>query len=150
MVSRAPTWELFYMNLDKNLEVNLKMDKIMELNLSTLPEADWVSNLIKNPGLSLLLVNGFGKLVLLHNVCFLQENIMCSESKILGLCGSEEHAEVYQVDSVSASRTLELRVPSWHDLKGSQSEADVDALMVPDQNPTTAKFKNGIWTPPWF
>ncbi len=47
MVSRAPTWELFYKNLDKNLEINLKMDKIMEFNLSTVPESDWISNFCK-------------------------------------------------------------------------------------------------------
>jgi len=82
MVSRAPTWALFYKNLDKNLEKNLKMDKIMEFNTSGVTELDWISNLSRNPGLALMLVNGFGKLVLLPNVCYLQENIMCSESKI--------------------------------------------------------------------
>jgi len=29
-----------------------------------------------------LVVNGFGKLVLLRNVSYLQENLFCSESKI--------------------------------------------------------------------
>jgi hypothetical protein len=144
MVSRAPTWELFYKNLDKNLEINLKMDKIMDFSLSTVPESDWISNLIKNPGLSLMLVNGFGKLVL----CYLQENIMCSESNILGLCGVDEHAEVYQVDPVSASRAFEFKVPTWRDLTGAQAEADIDALMVPDQNPSSAKVKNSVWLPP--
>ena len=148
MVSRAPTWELFYKNLDKNLEINLKMDKIMEFSLSTIPESDWISNLIKNPGLSLMLVNGFGKLVLLHNVCYLQENIMCLESKILGLCGVDEHAEVYQVDPDSASRALEFKVLTWRDLKGAQTEADIDALTVPDQNPSSTKIKSSIWLPP--
>jgi hypothetical protein len=127
MVSRAPTWELFYKNLDKNLEINLKMDKIMEFNLSTVPESDWISNLIKNPGLSLMLVNGFGKLVLLHNVCYLQENIMCSESKILNLCRVDEHAKVYQVDPISASRALEFKVPTWRDLKGAQAVKTKDS-----------------------
>jgi hypothetical protein len=38
------------------------------------------------------------KLVLLQNVSYLQENIFCSEYKILmGLCGDGDHAKVYQI-----------------------------------------------------
>jgi hypothetical protein len=95
-----------------------------------------------------MLVNGFRKLVLLHNICYLQENIMCPESKILGLCGVDEHAEVYQVDPNSASCALEFKVPTWRDLKGAQAEADIVALTVPDQNPSSTKVKNSIWLPP--
>jgi hypothetical protein len=81
-------------------------------------EDTWVSNLSKNPGLSLLVVNGFGKLVLLHNVSYLQENLFCSEAKVLGLCGDGKEAEVYGIDPTSASWALEFQVPSWQDLKG--------------------------------
>jgi hypothetical protein len=33
MVSQAPTWSLFYKNLGSNLEVNLKIQTIMDFNL---------------------------------------------------------------------------------------------------------------------
>jgi hypothetical protein len=148
MVSCAPDWASFYLTLNINDEVNQKMNKIMEFNLSSLQEPEWISNLSQNPGLALLLVDGFGKLVLLHNLSYLQENIFCSESKILGLCGQSNKAEVYRIDSVSASSSLEFPVPSWRDLKGTQTELDVDALSVPDQNPAMAKFKNSLWIPP--
>jgi len=148
MVSCAPDWASFYLTLNINDEVNQKMNKIMEFNLSSLQEPEWISNLSQNPGLALLLVDGFGKLVLLHNLSYLQENIFCSESKILGLCGQSNKAEVYRIDSVSASSSLEFPVPSWRDLKGTQTELEVDALSVPDQNPAMAKFKNSLWIPP--
>jgi len=50
MVSRAPTWSLFYKNLDNNLEVNLKMQTVMDFNLSQLSNVVWISNLSKPPG----------------------------------------------------------------------------------------------------
>ena len=53
MVSWFPTWNLFYKNLGSNLEVNLKMQTIIEFNLSNLSEDIWISNLAKNPGLSI-------------------------------------------------------------------------------------------------
>ena len=116
----------------------------MDFNLDQVPEDQWISNLAKNPGLSLLAVDGFGKLVLLHNVSYLQENLFCSESKILGLCGSDDLADVYRIDPKTASSTLEIPVPTWQDLKGTQSSGDVETLVVADQNPTTARFKNSF------
>lgn len=59
--------------------MNLKMQTIMDFNLHQVSEDLWISNLAKNPGLSILVVDGFGKLVLLHNVSFLQENLFYSE-----------------------------------------------------------------------
>jgi hypothetical protein len=108
MVSHAPSWDLFYKNLASNLEINLKMQTIMEFSGPSVSEEVWISNLSKNPGLALLVVNGFGKLVLLHNVSYLQENIFCNEAKVLGLCGDGCQAEVYHIDPKSASAALEI------------------------------------------
>ena len=70
-------------------------------------------------------MDGFGKLVLLHNVSYLQENIFCTEAKVLGLCGDDRQAEAYRIDSKSASTALEIQVPVWRDLKGTQSVTDI-------------------------
>ena len=72
MTSRADNWTLFYSSLTKNNEVNQKMVQIMDFNPQRLSHKDWILNLkLKlNPGLSLLLVNGF-HVVLLHQVSFL-------------------------------------------------------------------------------
>jgi hypothetical protein len=39
-------------------------------------------------------------------------------------------------------------VPAWRDLKGVQVGADLDALVVADQNTSVVKFKNSLWIPP--
>jgi hypothetical protein len=106
MILQASTWSAFYKDLSSNLEINLKMQSIADFNLSTVSEDIWISNLPKNPGLSLLLVDGFGKLVLLHNVSYLQQNILCSESKALGLFGDSRQAEVYRIVPTSASKSI--------------------------------------------
>jgi hypothetical protein len=148
MVSRAPNWILFYKNLGSNLELNLKMQNIMDLNSHHVSEDGWISNLAKNPGLAMLVVNGFGKLTLLHNVNYLQENLFCNEAKVLGLCGDESQAEVYRVDPKSASTNFEITAPAWRDLKSLQQGADLDTLVVPDQNPQITRVKNSLWIPP--
>jgi len=148
MDSRFTTWSLFYENLDRNLKVNQKMNQIMNLSHFQLSEEDWITNLKNNPGLAMLLVNGFLKLMLLHDICYLQENVFCSESKILGLSGDGDHAEVYQIDSDTAAGSLELVVPLWRDLKGAQSPEGFDALVVPDQNPSVLRIKNSLLIPP--
>jgi hypothetical protein len=128
--------------------VNLKKQAIMDFNSFQLSETDWLTNLSKTPGLAILVVDGFGKLVLLDNVTYLQENVFCAESKVLGLCGDDVHADVYRLDSKSASTAVEFSAPNWRDLKGVQSEVDVEALVVPDQNPSQTRLKLGLWVPP--
>jgi hypothetical protein len=63
MVSRAPSWSAFYSNLSSYVETDLKMQTIADFNLPSVSEDAWRSNLSKNPGLALLVVDGFGKLV---------------------------------------------------------------------------------------
>jgi hypothetical protein len=41
-----------------------------------------------------------------------------------------------------------LAVPAWRDLKGLQQGADLDALVVLNQNASLARFKNSMWIPP--
>ena len=72
MATQAASWSSFYKELNSNLEVNLKMQMIIDFNLPTVSEDAWISNVSINPGLALLVVDGFGKLVLLHDVNFLQ------------------------------------------------------------------------------
>jgi hypothetical protein len=124
------------------------MQTIIEFNQYQLSEDVWISNLQKNPGLAILVVDGFGKLVLLHNVSYLQENLFYSESKVLGLCGDNSHADVFRLDPKSVSTALEFSAPSWRDLKAVQTGSDLDTLVVPDQSPSITRCKNGLWVPP--
>jgi hypothetical protein len=124
------------------------MTQIISFNGFQLSTDDWVSNLPNNPGLSLLLVNGFHNLVLLHSISSLQENLFCSESKLLGLYGGTNQADVYWIDPASASQDFEITVPVWRDLKGVQSAEAMNSLSVPDQHPSSFKGKNSLIVPP--
>jgi hypothetical protein len=84
MTSRAENWSLFYSNLPKNYDVNQKMAQIIGFNRFQLNQVDWISNLTQNPGLSILLVNGFHELILLHQVSFLQEKFFALTQNSLG------------------------------------------------------------------
>ena len=146
MTSRAENWSLFYSNLPKNHDVNQKMAQIIGFNHFHLSQEDWISNLKQNPGLSMLLVNGFHDLILLHQVSFLHENLFYSYSKLLGLSGGAAAADVYRIDPVSASSDFETNVPVWRDLKAVTAAENVASLTVPDQNPPVFRGKTpGVW-----
>jgi hypothetical protein len=66
----------------------------------------------------------------------------------LGLCGDSGQADVIRIDLKSTSTQIEFSVPTWQDLKGVQSGADLDALVVPDQNPMIAHLRDSLWVPP--
>ncbi len=148
MSFRAENWTLFYANLPSNVDVNSKMAKIMGFNLSNSTQEEWISNLKQNPGLSLLLVNGFHELMLLHQVNFLQENLFCSDSKLLGLSGGLAEASVFRIDPSSASTGLEMPVSVWRDLKNAASAESLESLTVPEQNPSVFHVKNSLIIPP--
>ncbi len=59
MVSRLPTWSLFYKKLNKNPVDNQKAKQIMGLSQFQLPTEEGISNLTKDPGLAMLRVNGW-------------------------------------------------------------------------------------------
>jgi hypothetical protein len=148
MTSRAENWSLLYSNLPNNHDVNQKMAQIIGFNRFQLNQVDWISNLTQNPGLSILLVNGFHELILLHQVSFLQENIFCSDSKLLGLLGGQAEASIYRIDPVSASMDFETTAPVWRDLKAATSTDHVIALTVPEQNPSVYRGKSSLVVPP--
>jgi hypothetical protein len=91
--------------------VKQKTAQIIGFNRFQLSRDDWISNLKQNPGLSMLLVNGFHDLLLLHQVSFLQENIFCPDSKLIGLSGSNAEAGVCPIDPTSTSMDFETTTP---------------------------------------
>jgi hypothetical protein len=148
MTSRPENWSLFYTNLPKNHDVNQKMAQISGFNRFQLSQEDWISNLKQNLGLSLLLVNGFHELLLLHHVSFLQANLFCPDSKLLGLSGGDAEAVVYRIDPTSAAVDFETSVPVWRDLKAVASADNVASLVIPDQNPSLFRGKCSLIVPP--
>jgi hypothetical protein len=148
MSTRAENWTSYYSNLEGNQGVNLQMAQIMAFNRFQTSQDDYVLNLKNNSGLALLAVNGFHELLLFHNIHFRQQNLFCSESKLLGLMGGGQKAECYRIDPASAVIDLEFNAPAWRDLKGAQDAAAVKALQVPDQNAQVFRGKSSIIVPP--
>jgi hypothetical protein len=148
MSTRAENWTLFYSGLQSNHEVNLQMAQIMAFNRFQTSQDDYISNLKENSGLALLAVNGFHELLLFHSIHFKQQNLFCSESKLLGLLGGGSKADCYHIDPASATKDLEFNAPVWRDLKGATDAAAVQALQVPDQNPPVFRGKSSILIPP--
>jgi hypothetical protein len=124
------------------------MAQIMAFNRFQTSQEDYISNLKENSGLALLAVNGFHELLLFHNIHFKQQNLFCSESKLLGLLGGGPKADCYHIDPASATRDLEFNAPVWRDLKGAPDAAAIQALQVPDQNPSVFHGKSSILIPP--
>jgi hypothetical protein len=132
----------------KNKEVNQKMAQIMGFNRFQLSNDEWISNLKINLGVLMLLVNGFHDLVILHKVSFIQENVFCLESKLLGLVGREMNADVYRIDPISSSADFETTTPLWRDLKSATTTENVASLVIPDQNPPVFRGQSSLIIPP--
>jgi hypothetical protein len=148
MITRAENWTIFYSTLDSNHEVNQKMIQVMGFTKFQTNCAEGISNLVNNPGLSLLAVNGFNDLFLFHSLQYQSQNLFCSEAKLWGLSGGESRADCYRTDPTSLFQDVEVPIPSWRDLKGATTPDAVRLLQVGDQNPSLFKGKLGIIVPP--
>ncbi len=84
--------------------MNLPMVQIMALNHLQISQEDYVSNLKGNSGLAILAVNGFHE----H---FKQQNLFCTELKLLGLLGGVSKVDCYRIDPASVTQDLEFNAP---------------------------------------
>jgi len=107
-----------------------------------------VEEISKNPGLALLLVDGFLELVLLHNVHCFQANVYRPEPKLVALCGGDSRADCYRIDPTSTFSDLEFFTPVWRDLKGISNEDALKSLLPQDQSTNVFKGKRSIMVPP--
>jgi len=148
MAHRAENWKQFYMNLERNKEVNQQMAFIMGFTMLQATVADCISNLEKNPGLSILAVNGFNKLFLFHTVHYQGQNLFCTESKLLGFLGGGALADCYRNDPTTLLQDVEFQTPTWRDLKGSMTSEAVNLLQVGEPNTSLFKGKLGMIIPP--
>jgi len=148
MAHRAENWKQFYMNLERNKEVNQQMAFIISFNRFQATVADCISNLEKNPGLSILAVNGFNELFLFHTVHYQGQNLFCTESKLLGFSGGGALADCYRFDPTTLFQDIEFQTPTWRDLKGATTPEMVNLLQVGEQNSSSFKGKLGMIVPP--
>jgi len=148
MAHRAENWKQFYMTLERNKEVNQQMAFIISFNRFQATVDDCISNLEKNPGLSILAVNGFNELFLFHTVHYQGQNLFCTESKLLGFFGGGALADCYRFDPTTLFQDIEFQTPTWRDLKGATTPEMVNLLQVGEQNSSSFKGKLGMIVPP--
>jgi len=119
---RGNTWQTVLSDLQSNQLVNDHMAKVIGLLLFRSDVNTCIDNISKNPGLAMLLVDGFSELMVLHNVQCLPANVYRPEPKLVALCGKGVVADCYRIDSNVAFADLEFPTPIWRDLKRLQQE----------------------------
>jgi hypothetical protein len=70
-----------------------------------------LASISKHPGLAMLLVDGFSKLEILHNLDCLPTNVFRPEDKLVALNGAGSKADCYWVNPVLAFQGLEFATP---------------------------------------
>jgi hypothetical protein len=111
--SRRKDWLSFISSLPTNQSANEHMADIMSLVSYQQDKDQSLSVISKNPGLSLLLVDGFMELVLLHSLDYLPANVLRSDNRLVALSGADARADCYRVDPSSALKDLEFTTPVW-------------------------------------
>jgi len=102
----------------------------------------------KNPGLAILLVDGFSELLLLHSLEFLPANLLRPENRLVALSGAGPRADCYRIDPTTAFKDIEFAAPLWRDLKGAATADVVASLKPQDQNAAMYKGKQVLIVPP--
>jgi hypothetical protein len=137
--ARGENWITVLSNLQSNPVVNKHMADVLGLLSFHQDESICIDNISKNPGLALLLVDGFSDLMVLHNVHCLPANVYRPVPKMVALRGNGVSGDCYCIDPSSSFADLEFSTPLWRDLK---SVADEDSLkkLLP-QEPLSSAFK---------
>jgi len=84
---RGQNWLTVLSTLPSNQVVNEHMAEVLGLVSYHHDEATCIENISKNPGLAILLVDGFSELMVLHNMHCLQANVYRAVQKLVALCG---------------------------------------------------------------
>jgi hypothetical protein len=84
---RKDDWFTFISNLPMNQSINEHMADILGLARFQKDHDFILASILKNPGLAMLLVDGFSDFVVLHNVDCLPENVFRSENKLVAFSG---------------------------------------------------------------
>ena len=101
----------------------------------------WVEKIQKNPGLAVLLVDGFHDLMILHNLHCLPANVYRAAPKLIALNGADNIADCYRIDPSTGFSDLDFTTPVWRDLKNVTSEDTLKNLLPTESSTTSFKGK---------
>ena len=146
--SRKDDWLTFMSNSPLNQLANEHMNDVLSLAKFQKEKQNILSSTSINPGLAMLLVDGFSELVILHNLDCLPANVFRSKDKLVALNGVSSKADCYWVDPVSAFQDLEFATPLWRELKNAMMEEAIQNLHPQDQSSSLFKGKQVMIVPP--
>jgi hypothetical protein len=145
---RGNTWQTALSDLQSTQLVNDHMAEVMGLLPFRGDVNTCIDSISKNPGLAILLVDGFSELMVLHNLQCLPANVYRAEPKLVALCGKGAVADCYHIDSNVAFSDLEFPTPIWHDLKTVSTGEALKNLLPQDPSTTSYKGKQTMVVPP--
>jgi len=145
---RKENWINYLSELPTNQTQNEHMADILNLVPYHQGAKTILEKIQKNPGLTLLLVDGFSELVLLHHLDCLPANVFRTEDRLVALNGYTSKADCFRIDPETAFRDLEFQTPVWRDLKSVGTKDAVQNLQAPDQASTSFKGKQVMIVPP--
>jgi hypothetical protein len=145
--SRGENWVTVISNSPTNDAVNECMAEVLGLVHFQQDKNSCLDSISKNPGLAMLLVDGFSDLAILHNLDCLPVNIFRTEPRLVALSGDGITA-CFHIDPNSAFSDLEFPTPAWRDLKNALGKEAIDILLPPEQVTSYYKGKQVLIVPP--
>jgi hypothetical protein len=146
--TRGENWLSVIKELQTNQTVNEHMADILVLARCQQDKTMCLEKISKNPGLALLMVDGFSELAFFHNLDCLPINVFRSECRLVALNGEGITADCYRIDPNSAFTDLEFTTPVWRDLKNIMTMDALEALQPPEQHASTYKGKQVLVVSP--
>ena len=145
---RGENWIQVISNLQSNQVVNDHMAEVLGLLSFQQEESSCVEKIQKNPGLAVLLVDGFQDLMILHNLHCLPANVYRAAPKLIALNGADNIADCYRIDPSTGFSDLDFTTPVWRDLKNVTSEDTLKSLLPTESSTTSFKGKRVMLVPP--
>ncbi len=144
----APNWSSYYLNHVPNEDLKKQMGQIFDLCHFGSNDQDCLKNIEENPGRACIAVNGFHDLVLLHQAHVLGPSTVFPDEKLVALSGADSTADIFKLCKDSLFQDRDIPVPKWASLKGADSVKSLEALVVPDTNPSKLWCKSILVIPP--
>jgi len=148
MSFQSDRWDTFYAGYPAKDILNKKLDQIIKLLPATATQDECITVLRGTPGLSLLAVDEFNEVLLLHQVMITGPNLLQPESKIMALMGGNAIADCYRIHPSSFTSSVDIPCPKWSDLKAAATLEEVATLHVSEANSPKLKGKKLLPIPP--
>jgi len=134
-------WDMFYAGYPARDILNKKLDQIIKLLPATATQDECITMLWGTPGLSLLAVDEFNEVLLLHQVMITSPYLLQPESKIMALMGGNTIADCYWIHPTSFTSSVDIPCPKCSDLKVVATLEEVATLHVSEANNLKLKGK---------